>query len=129
MRALGGEDVPAAAGRAGSAYAKWGLVTDAVPVIGVCAYVEVDDGGACTRARLAGGGLDSGPRRATGAESALVGVEAGDEAAIASAMAAAADEIDTEDDMWADAEYRKVLIRSLGQRMVGTAFGRAAGGS
>ncbi|PPR21212.1 MAG: hypothetical protein CFH39_01886 [Alphaproteobacteria bacterium MarineAlpha10_Bin2] len=46
--------------------------------------------------------------------------------AIAAALQAASDEIETQSDMWADADYRKQLIRSLGAEVVATAFARAA---
>jgi carbon-monoxide dehydrogenase medium subunit len=120
-------NLPPAANKAGSAYKKWGLVRDALPVIGVCAYVELDKDGACSQARVAVGGLESGPRRAKAAESVLQGKKASDGAAIRAAMAAAADEIDTQGDLWADAEYRKQLIRTLGEDVVQTALTRAAG--
>ena len=111
----------------GSAYKKWGLVTDALPVIGVAAMLTTDGSGACTSARVAVGGLGDGPRRAGAAESGLQGVSAGDAEGIASALQAASDEIETQSDMWADADYRKQLIRSLGAEVVATAFSRAAG--
>ncbi len=118
-------DLPPAPSNAGSAYKKWGLVTDALPVIGVCAYVEVDGSGACTSARLAVGGLETGPRRSAAGEAALAGKSAGDADAIAAALKAAADEIDTQGDMWADSDYRKMLIGDLGREVVATAFARA----
>src|SRR5690349_1620166 len=60
--------LPAPPPQAGSAYRKWGLVADALPVIGVCASVRLDANGACEEARIAVGGLASGPRRAPAAE-------------------------------------------------------------
>lgn len=56
--------LPAASMMCGSAYKKWGLVTDALPVVGVCAFVELGDDRRCRVARLAIGGLATGPRRA-----------------------------------------------------------------
>jgi carbon-monoxide dehydrogenase medium subunit len=119
--------LPAPPAKAGSAYSKWGLVTDALPVIGVCAYVELDGSGACSKARFAVGGLASGPKRARGAEAALVGKKAGDAKGIAEAAGKAAAEIETQSDLWADSGYRKNLIRSLGAKVVASAFARAAG--
>ncbi len=116
--------LPAAPKNAGSAYKKWGLLTDSLPVIGVCAYLELKDG-ACVTARFAIGGLSGGPVRATAAEGALSGLAAGDAEGIATALAAAADEAETQDDMWADSAYRKQLIRSLGKEVVASAFARA----
>ncbi len=119
--------IPAAAGNAGSAYKKWGLVTDALPVIGVCVSLAVADG-RCAAARVAVGGLATGPQRASAAEAALAGTAAGDAAAIGAAMEAAAAEIETQHDLWADSDYRKQLIRSLGAEVAGSAFARATGG-
>jgi carbon-monoxide dehydrogenase medium subunit len=118
-------ELPAAPARAGSAYKKWGLVTDALPVIGVCVYLQLDAGGACSSARFAVGGLASGPRRSSAAEQAMQGIKAADQNAIAAAAAAAAGEIDTQDDHWADSAYRKQLIRALGAEVIVTAFARA----
>ena len=118
--------IPVAAGNAGSAYKKWGLVTDALPVIGVCVSLEVADG-RCSSACVAVGGLETGPTRSGAAEAALAGVAAGDGDGIAAAMDAAAAEIETQADLWADSDYRKQLIRSLGAEVTATAFARAAG--
>ena len=43
--------LPRAAARTGSAYKKWGLVADALPVVGVCAFVELAEDRRCRRAR------------------------------------------------------------------------------
>ena len=118
--------LPPAQGNAGSAYRKWGLVTDALPVIGVCVALEVADG-RCAGARVAIGGLGGGPQRAGAAEAALAGVAPGDDDAIAAAMDAAAEEIETQGDLWADSDYRKQLIRSLGAEVTASAFARASG--
>ena len=117
--------IPAASANAGSAYKKWGLVTDALPVIGVCVSLEVADG-RCSSARVAVGGLETGPTRSGAAEAALNGVASGDGDGIAAAMDAAAAEIETQEDLWADSDYRKQLIRSLGAEVTATAFARAA---
>lgn len=118
-------NLPAAGKSAGSAYKKWGLVTDALPVIGVCAHVEVDGSGNCTTARFAVGGLADGPTRSAAAEAALKGKSGKDQDAIVAAAEAAAKEIETQGDLWADPEYRKQLIRSLGAEVAATAFQRA----
>ena len=120
--------LPPARANAGSAYRKWGLVTDALPVIGVCVALEAEDG-RCTRARVAVGGLATGPRRAPAAEAALAGRAPDDADGIAAALDAAAGEIETQGDLWADPDYRKQLIRSLGAEVAATAFARATGRS
>jgi carbon-monoxide dehydrogenase medium subunit len=113
--------------RAGSAYRKWGLVADALPVVGVCAFVELDDAGACRAARIAVGGLASGPRRAPSAEAALRNVRAAEPEAMEGAAGAAAREIETQADLWASVDYRKVLVRSIAQDVIARAFARAKG--
>jgi len=120
--------LPSPPKNAGSAYQKWGLVTDALPVIGVAVYVELDASGTCQNARIAIGGLASGPRRAATAENALVGARATDSDKIAAALARASQEIQVQADLWADQEYRRFLIRDLGQQVAKIAFQRAQGG-
>jgi carbon-monoxide dehydrogenase medium subunit len=120
-------ELPAPPANAGSAYRKWALVSDGLPVIGACVYVETDGAGTCTKARVGFGGLASGPRRSPAAEAGLVGckAEAGDR--IAQAMAEAAAELETQGDLWADPAYRAQLIRTLGAEVATTALRRAAG--
>ena len=120
--------LPSPPAKSGSAYKKWSLVTDALPVIGVCAFVEVDDGGRCRRTRLAVGGLASGPRRAKAGEEALVGVSSADAEAIGAAADVAAAATEVQGDMWADASYRKALIAALAREVIATAFTRARSG-
>ena len=120
--------LPSPAKNAGSAYRKWGLVTDALPVIGVAVYVELDASGTCQNARIAIGGLASGPRRAATAEKVLVGARATDGDKIAAALARASQEIQVQADLWADQDYRRFLIRDLGQQAAKIAFQRAQGG-
>ena len=119
--------LPPMADGAGSAYRKWSLLADGLPVIGACASVRVDGDGVCSAARLAFGGLATGPKRSPAGESRLAGCAAGDAEAIAKAVAAAADELETQGDLFAEADYRKLLIRSLGAEVIGTAFGRTTG--
>jgi carbon-monoxide dehydrogenase medium subunit len=118
--------LPAAPKRAGSAYRKWSMLTDGLPVIGACVYVETE-GGACSKARVAFGGLATGPKRSPAAEKALVGCARGDSAAIGKAMQTAAEELETQADLWADADYRRHLITTLGSEMAACALDRAAG--
>ena len=120
--------LPAPRQSCGSAYKKWGLVTDALPVAGVCAFIELGDVGRCELARLAVGGLATGPRRAKAGEKALIGVSATDASAISEAAETAAASTETQSDMWADAEYRKRLIATLARQVITTAFARATRG-
>jgi carbon-monoxide dehydrogenase medium subunit len=112
------------AAHSGSAYAKWGLVKDALPVIGVCAYVTIDDNDKCIAARITLAGLANGASRGSAGEASLLG-SGGDRKAIEVAMKAIADSIDTHSDMSADADYRRQLIRSIGCDVALEAFSRA----
>jgi aerobic carbon-monoxide dehydrogenase medium subunit len=120
-------ELPAAPASAGSAYRKWSLLSDGLPVIGACVYVETDGSGKCTRARVGFGGLATGPKRSLAAEAGLVGCGSGDGDRISQAMAAAAEELETQGDLWADSAYRSNLIRTLGAEMAATALRRASG--
>jgi aerobic carbon-monoxide dehydrogenase medium subunit len=119
--------LPAPPKNAGSAYRKWSLLSDGLPVIGACVYVETDGSGKCTKARVGFGGLASGPKRSAAAEAGMVGCGPGDVDGIAQATAAAAEELETQGDLWADPGYRSNLIRTLGTEMAATALRRAAG--
>ena len=65
-------------------------MTDALPVVCVCAFIELGNDGRCQLARLAVGGLATGPRRANVGEKALIGVSATDASAISEAAETAA---------------------------------------
>lgn len=108
----------------GSAYKKWGLVTDALPVVGVCVWVTLAVNGSCAAARVAISGLAAGAQRAPAAEAILRGSDGGD-AVISAAFAAAAAQADAQADKWADSAYRRQLILSLGREVAATAFDRA----
>ena len=112
-------------GRAGSAYRKWGLVKDALPVVGICVWVQLDGSGVCTAARVALSGLAAGAQLAPAGAQALVG-STGEEGAIARAMATIADSVEAQADKWASSEYRQQLIRTLGAEVAATAFARAS---
>ncbi len=113
-------------GRGGSAYRKWGLVTDALPVLGVCIRLALDGAGACSSARIALAGLAGGAQRAPAGEQALLGSR-GDGESVARALEAIVDTVETHDDQWADAQYRRQLIRTIGAEVAATAFARARG--
>ncbi len=115
---------PAPAPHTGSAYKKWGLVTDALPVIGVAVLVTLDGTGVCSAARIALAGLADGAQRVTIGAAKLIGSR-GDNAAIDAAMAAIAEAAETHSDMSADANYRKQLIRTIGREVAHSAFVRA----
>jgi carbon-monoxide dehydrogenase medium subunit len=114
-----------AAVRSGSAYRKWSPVTDGLPVIGVCASVEIDAKGRCANARIAISGLGAGPVRAGDAERALLGATPHSAEAFDAASRAAAASADVHSDPWATADYRRELIASLGREVIATAMQRA----
>jgi aerobic carbon-monoxide dehydrogenase medium subunit len=120
--------LPVAPHNAGSAYRKWGLVTDALPVIGVAVYLQLDANGACSAARVGVGGLATGPRRAKKTEQALVGCRAANADKIMQAFATGGKELELQSDMWADTQYRQVLLADLGSQVTASAFARAKGG-
>jgi hypothetical protein len=70
--------------------------------------------------------LATGPKRSAAAEAKLVGCEQGDADGITDAMAAAAQELETQGDLWADPAYRSNLICTLGMEMASTALRRAS---
>ncbi len=110
----------------GSAYRKWGIVTDALPVIGVGVYLELDNAGKCSSARFAVGGLSSGPKRSSAAENQLAsGVDVADQEALRACAAAAAEELETHDDPWVSADYKTQLIAQLGTETLVKAAARA----
>ena len=113
-------------GKGGSAYKKWGLVKDALPVVGVCVAVTLDAGGRCATARIALSGLAAGAQRAVSGEAALVG-SAGDATSLEAVFAGVAQAVETQADKWASSAYRQQLIRSLGVEVARTAFARAKG--
>ena len=117
---------PAPPPRCGSAYKKWGLVQDALPVIGVCVRIAMDDGGRCSEARITLAGLADGSQRAPRAEDVLTS-STGDDATIAVAMDGLAKDADVHSDQSADADYRRLLIRTLGREVATLAFARARG--
>lgn len=114
----------AAPARSGSAYGKWGLVTDSLPVVGVCMLVSLDAGGKCSAARIGLSGLAAGAQRAPAGEQALLG-STGDAASVDKALDAIVASVETQSDKWADAGYRSNLIRTIGRKVAATAFTRA----
>jgi carbon-monoxide dehydrogenase medium subunit len=110
----------------GSAYLKWGIVTDALLVIAVGVYLELDSAGKCSFARFAVGGLSSGPTRSAAAENQLAsGVDVADQEALRACAAAAAEELETHDDPWVSADYKTQLIVQLGTETLIKAAARA----
>ena len=110
----------------GSAYRKWGLVTDALPVVGVCMRITVDAAGRCSHARIALSGLPAGAQRAPAGEAAIIGSNGAD-AQLGDALEAIVASVEVLSDKWADAAYRQQLIRTLGREVAARVFARARG--
>jgi carbon-monoxide dehydrogenase medium subunit len=109
----------------GSAYRKWGHVTDSLPVVGIGVRVLLSEDRTCKSARVAIGGLSRGSQRFHEAERRLLGSSSRDSAAISDAFRSAAETLEIQSDVWASADYRKVLIESLGTAVALSAMRRA----
>ena len=107
-----------------SAYRKYGGTMDGLPIIGIAAAIEVDEAGRCTDARFSVGGILPTARRFHGIRELLHG-RPGTLENFAEAAGAAADTIETQTDHLASADYRKVLIRTLGRDVLAEAHARA----
>ena len=114
--------LPTAPAHTGSAYQKWGLVTNALPVVSIGISVTLD-GDTISSARLVLGSLSDGPARMTKAEAALIGQSTDFTAAIDAAANAA--DFEAEDS--ADAEYKRALLHKIGLDAIGRAVARAKG--
>jgi carbon-monoxide dehydrogenase medium subunit len=117
--------VPAAGRGQGSAYEKFAHPASRYAVLGAAAVVTVD-GGTCTAARVAIGGLLPNARRAEAVEKALVGKAASDEAIAAAAKQVTADlGRDVMGDIFASAEYRSAVAPVYVKRAIAAAVARA----
>ena len=122
--------VPVTSAGTGAAYAKKAHPASGYAVAGAAAVVSVE-GGTCTAARIAIGGVTGIPVRATAAEQVLVGevvsLEAATRAADTVARSLGSGEIG---DTYASAEYRVHLATVLAKRALAAAIERSgAGGS
>ena len=82
--------------------------------------------GQCASARIAVGGLGSGPVRATATETALQGKLLTPEV-IAAAAAKAAEGTDPDDDSYASADYKRQVATVYARQAIEAAVKRAAG--
>ena len=114
--------------RSGSAYKKWGLVKDALPVVGISAFIKLDSNSLCCEARIALTGMGMGAQRTTAGETALLG-SGGDLKSIEAATDSICSTIDAPTDLSATSDYRHQLIRSLGSEVILSAFKRASNSS
>ena len=109
----------------GSAYVKFPHPASRYSVVGAAVIVTVE-GGRCVSARVAVGGVETTPTRASSVEAALVGSDLSDDA-LDEAAAALANDLtgDPMSDIFASAEYRQAMAAVYTRRALGVAVSRA----
>jgi carbon-monoxide dehydrogenase medium subunit len=107
----------------GAAFCEFALRHGDFALTAVAAAVAVD-GGQCTEARIAIGGVAPTPVRVPAAEAAVTGTSA-EPAVIAAAAEAAAGGVDPADDVTAPADYRRHLVRHLTRQALTRALAQA----
>jgi len=117
--------VPLPPGAVGSAYIKLGHPASGYVVVSAGALV-IQNAGSCVSARIAVGGLGSGPTRAVAAERELQGKMLTSEV-ITPAVAKASEGVDVEGDDYASADYKRHMAAVYAGRALGAAIGRAKG--
>ena len=117
--------VPSQASGSGSAYSKFSHPASRYAVLGAAVVVSVD-GGKCSSASVAIGGVEATPTKASSVESALVGSDLSD-GALDAAAAAVCDDLgdDILGDIFASAEYRKAMASVYLSRALCSARERA----
>jgi CO/xanthine dehydrogenase FAD-binding subunit len=97
-------------------------------LVGVAAVVTLNGGKTCNRARLVYFSVGDGPVEAYQAGAVLQGQEPTAEAIREAAETASQADVDPQSDINASADYRRHLVKVLGQRALTEAFERAKGG-
>jgi CO/xanthine dehydrogenase FAD-binding subunit len=97
-------------------------------LVGVAAVVALDGGERCADARLVYFSVGDGPVEAHGAAQFLRGQVPSPELIREAAGIAGRDDVDPGSDINASADYRRHLVRILGERALSEAFERAAAG-
>jgi len=109
--------VPLPPSSAGTAYHKMAHPASGYVVVSAGALVNRDASGRCTTARIAIGGLGSGPLRAKATEAALQGQRLTVDVT-AAAASKAAEGSDPVDDIYASAEYKQHMATVLARRAI-----------
>ncbi len=117
--------VPLPPAGGGTAYHKMAHPASGYVVVSAGALIDSDTSGRCASARVAIGGLGSGPLRAKAAEAALRDQSLAAEI-IAAASAKAGDGASADDDFYASAEYKLHLSTVLARRAIEQASQRAS---
>lgn len=110
----------------GTAYEKLGHPASGYVVVSAGAQIQRQASGRCAAARVAIGGLGSGPCRATATEAALQ-EQALTPDVIAAAAAMAADGLEADDDTYASADYKRHMAIEYARRAIAAAVQRATG--
>jgi carbon-monoxide dehydrogenase medium subunit len=118
--------VPLPAAGSGTAYVKLPHPASGYVVVSAGVLITWQPSGLCTAARVALGGLGSGPIRARATESGLQGKSLTPEV-IAAAAAKAAENADPAEDTYASAEYKRHVATVYTRRAIEAAVARAAG--
>ena len=111
-------------GRTGQAYLKAPQPASGFAVVGVAVHLVRGDDGRCQAANVGITGVAAKAYRAGGVENALAGSTL-DGQAIANAAAHAADNVETNADLYASAEYRRHLAKVYTRRAIEMAAQRA----
>jgi carbon-monoxide dehydrogenase medium subunit len=117
--------VPLPAAGTGTAYAKFPHPASGYVVVSAGALIVRQSSGSCASARLALGGLGSGPIRAAATETALTGNPLTPEI-ISAAAAKAGEGTDPVEDSYAGAEYKRHVATVYARKAIEAAVARAA---
>ncbi len=115
--------VPVLPPRTGAAYVKFPHPASGFAVVGVAALVTLDAQGKCARARVGITGTAPVAYRAAAVEGRLTGQKV-DEKLVAAAAEGAAEGVDVNSDIFADAGYRRHLTKVLTKRALRAAVER-----
>jgi carbon-monoxide dehydrogenase medium subunit len=118
--------VPLPAANSGTAYVKLPHPASGYVVVSAGVLITRQTSGSCALARVALGGLGSGPIRARGTETELHGKLLTPEV-IAAAAAKAAENTDPPEDTYASAEYKRHVATVYARRAIQAAAERVAG--
>ena len=116
--------VPLPPADSGTAYQKLAHPASGYVVVSAGALITRQPSGSCASARIAIGGLSSGPVRAVASETELQG-KALNQQNIAAAASKAAEGADPDDDIYATAEYKRHMATVLARRAIEAAVQRA----
>ena len=116
--------VPLPPAGSGTAYAKLPHPASGYVVVSAGALITRQPSGSCALARVALGGLGSGPTRAVATETELQGKALTPEV-IAAAAAKAAEDTDPEGDTYASTEYKRHVVTVYARRAIEAAVKRA----